>query len=162
MIFIDSNVPIYLLGAMHPHKFDSQRLLETCISNEERLVTDTEVFQEILHRYVAIEQRDAIQPTFETLLRVVDEVFPVEFRDVARAKEIVLTIEKLSARNAIHLAVMERQGIDRILILIQASTIFQGYLDSLVSRTFFSQGLTLHSCTCSAIQTLMMDCLGTL
>jgi len=29
MILIDSNVPMYLVGASHPHKADAQRLLVT-------------------------------------------------------------------------------------------------------------------------------------
>jgi hypothetical protein len=37
-----------------------------------------EVLQEILHRYVAIRRRDAIQPAFDALLGVVDQVFPVD------------------------------------------------------------------------------------
>ncbi len=53
---------MYLIGASHPHKTDAQRLLEKLVSNRERLVTDAEVFQEILHRYVAIDRPDAIQP----------------------------------------------------------------------------------------------------
>src|SRR5207253_83912 len=52
LIFVDSNVPMYIVGAPHPHKADAQRLLERCISDNERLVTDAEVLQEILHRYV--------------------------------------------------------------------------------------------------------------
>ena len=40
---------MYLVGAEHPHKIDAQRLLEKCISDNERLVTDAEVLQEILH-----------------------------------------------------------------------------------------------------------------
>ena len=62
MIFIDSNVPMYLVGAEHPHKIDAQRILERCIADDERLVTDAEVLQEILHRYAAIGRKDAISP----------------------------------------------------------------------------------------------------
>ncbi len=115
MIFVDSNIPMYLVGAAHPHKADAQSVLERLISEEERLVTDAEVLQEILHRYVAIERRDAIQPAFDALLGVVDEVFPVETPAVERAKEIVLGTSRLSARDALHLAVMERHRVDRIL-----------------------------------------------
>jgi predicted nucleic acid-binding protein len=68
VIFVDSNVPMYLVGATHPHKLDAQRLLETAISKAERLVTDAEVLQEICHRYVAIERRDMIQPACDALL----------------------------------------------------------------------------------------------
>jgi predicted nucleic acid-binding protein len=32
MILIDSNVPMYLVGAAHPHKVDSQRALEHLLS----------------------------------------------------------------------------------------------------------------------------------
>jgi predicted nucleic acid-binding protein len=53
VIFVDSNIPMYLIAAAHRHKTDAQRLMERLISDRKRLVTDTEVLQEILHRYVA-------------------------------------------------------------------------------------------------------------
>ena len=106
---------MYLVGAPHPHKEDSERLLERCVAEDQRLVTDVEVFAEILHRFVAINRRDAIQPAFDVLLAVADEVFPVDLPIVERAKTIVFGNERLSARDALHLAVMQRQGVDRIL-----------------------------------------------
>jgi predicted nucleic acid-binding protein len=115
MIFVDSNIPMYLVGASHPHKADARRLLEDAIAGGERLVASTEVLQEILHRYVAINRREAIQPAFDALNGVVDEVLPVERRDVERARELVLGVSTLSARDALHAAVMEREGITRIL-----------------------------------------------
>ena len=115
MIFLDSNVPMYLVGAQHPHKRDARLTLERLLTNAERLVTDVEALQEILHRYDAIGRRDAIQPAFDALLGVVDEVFAVELADAERAKRIVLGNSRLSARDALHLAVMERQGISRIM-----------------------------------------------
>ncbi len=115
MIFVDSNIPMYLVGAAHPLKHEARRLLEQCVTAGERLVTDAEVFQEILHRYAAIDRRDAIQPAFETLLGIVDEVFPVDLPVVERAREIVLGKKDLSARDALHVAVMEREGVRTIL-----------------------------------------------
>ena len=115
MVFVDSNVPMYLVGAAHPHKADAQRLLESLVGERQKLVTDAEVLQEILHRYTAIDRRDAIQPAFEAILAVVDEVFPVDLAAVERSKAIVLANRQLSARDALHLAVMERNRIDRIL-----------------------------------------------
>lgn len=115
MILIDSNIPMYLVGAPHPHKVDSQRILERLVAGRERLVTDAEVLQEILHRYVAIDRRDAIQPAFDALLGVVDDVLPVDRATAEAAKAIVLGRHRLSARDAIHAAVMERHGISRIL-----------------------------------------------
>ena len=115
MIFVDSNVPMYLVGGPHPHKGDARRRLEDAIAAGERLVTSAEVLQEILHRYVAIGRRDAIQPAFDALLGVVDEVLGIERRDVERARELVLGSIGLSARDALHAAVMEREAIARIL-----------------------------------------------
>ncbi len=115
MILVDSNIPMYLVGAPHPHKSDAQRWLEKLVSDRQRLVTDAEVLQEILHRYVAINRRDAIQPAFDSLLGIVDEVLAVDRSIAGRAKEIVLGHRRLSARDAIHLAVMEQHGIERIL-----------------------------------------------
>lgn len=115
MILVDSNVPMYLVGAPHPHKLDSQRLLENAISAGERLLTDAEVLQEICHRYVAIDRRDMIQPAFDALLGVVDEVLPIEGADVEAAKDVVLRYAALSARDALHVAVMVRHGVPRIM-----------------------------------------------
>lgn len=115
MIFVDSNIPMYLVGAAHPNKHAAQRLLEECIRRSERLVTDAEVLQEILHRYVAINRRDAIQPAFDALLKVVDRVYPIEPADVERAKATLLGITPLSARDALHVAIMQRYEIDSVL-----------------------------------------------
>jgi uncharacterized protein len=115
VILVDSNIPMYLVGAAHPHKSDSQRLLERLVSERRRLVTDAEVLQEILHRYVALNRRDAIQPAFDALLGIVDQVLPVDLAAVERAREIVLGHPRLSARDALHLGVMEQHGIGQIL-----------------------------------------------
>ena len=114
-MFIDSNIPMYLIGAAHPHKTDAQRLLERCIALEQRLVTDAEVLQEILHRYAAIGRPDAIQPAFDALLDVADEVFPVERIDAEKAKDVLLGSKGLSARDALDVAIMRRYGVTEIL-----------------------------------------------
>jgi predicted nucleic acid-binding protein len=115
VILIDSNIPMYLVGAPHPHKSDAQRLLEKLVSQRHRLVTDAEVLQEILHRYVAINRRVAIQPAYDALLGIVDQVLPVDRAVAERAKEIVLGHTQISARDAVHLAVMEKHEIEQIL-----------------------------------------------
>lgn len=115
MILIDSNVPMYLVGGPHPNKANAELIIEKLILERQRLVTDAEVLQEILHRYASIDRRDAIQPAFDAILQVVDEVFAVDQIVVERAKQIVLGYRQLSARDAVHLAVMEKNGIERIL-----------------------------------------------
>lgn len=115
MIFLDSNVPMYLVGAEHPNKHAGRRILERLIAGSERLVTDAEVLQEILHRYVAIRRRDAIGPCVDALLGLADEVFPVDLEDTLSARDLLASEERLSARDALHVAVMRRFGVRRIL-----------------------------------------------
>jgi len=45
----------------------------------------------------------------------VDEVFAVELRDAERARDILLATQRLSARDAVHLAIMERNSVKTIL-----------------------------------------------
>ena len=115
MIFIDSNIPMYLIGAAHPRKNDAQVIVERLIAMRERLVTDAEVLQEMLHRYTSIGRREAIFPALQTTLGLVDDVLPIDKSDVLRAGEIVRGGGPLSARDAIHIAVMERHQISSIL-----------------------------------------------
>ncbi len=114
MIFIDSNIPMYLVGADHPNKHLAQAILEKLISEKQSLVTNTEVLQEILHRYTAIHRKEAIQPAFDLLYGVIDEIFDVTEKIVMGAKELVLAYSKLSARDAVHAAHMKQLKVDSI------------------------------------------------
>jgi uncharacterized protein len=115
VILIDSNIPMYLVGAAHPNKDEARRLIEASIDAGETLVSDAEVFQEILHRYVAINRRDAIEPAFEALSGLVDETYGIDLDLVHRARTLVLNHDGLSARDAIHVAVMQREGISAVM-----------------------------------------------
>ncbi len=106
---------MYLVGKDHPHKQRASELLERFVEARERLVTDAEVFQEILHRYTAIRRRDAIEPTWRVLADLADEVFAIDLDRVEAARILLIQNEQLSARDAIHVAVMAAQGIERIL-----------------------------------------------
>ena len=115
MIFVDSNIPMYLVGAPHPHKIDARRALEQAVTAGQRLITDAEVLQEILHRYRAIDRLEAIQPALHVLLGVVDEVIPIEEKDVLLARDTLLGSPRLSARDALHVSVMRRHKVASIL-----------------------------------------------
>ena len=49
------------------------------------------------------------------LLDLVDDVYSIQLSDTERARDLVLGKRKLSAHDAIHLAMMERNEIKRIL-----------------------------------------------
>ncbi|MEJ7695576.1 MAG: type II toxin-antitoxin system VapC family toxin [Candidatus Limnocylindrales bacterium] len=115
MIFVDSNIPMYLVGAEHALKPRARRLIEDAVAAGETLCTDAEVLQEILHRYQALHRLDMIDPAFTAVLGIVDVVFPIELPDVQRARRLLGSDGELSARDALHVAVMQGRDIERVL-----------------------------------------------
>lgn len=113
MIFIDSNVPMYLVGAPHPHRERVEVFLRQ--RPDENYVTSAEVYQEILHRYVAINRRSAINDAFGLLDDLVVSVFPISRDEAEGARQIAERHPGLSARDCLHLAVMEAHRVSRIL-----------------------------------------------
>jgi predicted nucleic acid-binding protein len=115
VILVDSNIPMYLIGTAHPNKVAARRALEEAVAGGESLCTDAEVLQEILHRYSAIRRPQDIDPAFDALLAVVDVVHPIERADVERARRLLHGTSSMSARDALHIAVMQGRDIGRIL-----------------------------------------------
>ena len=115
MIFIDSNVPMYLVGAPHPNKDRAIAVLTQLVRDGEQLVTDVEVYQEILHRYTAIQRPGAIDAAFESLDAIVDDVLTFDMPEIRVARALIGSVDGLSARDALHVAVMRKAGADRIL-----------------------------------------------
>ena len=115
MIFIDSNVPMYLIGAPHPNKDRAKKLLERLIEDKERFVTDVEVYQEILHRYTAIRQADAIDAAFASLDAITDETMTFGMSEIRAAREVISSVDGISARDALHVSIMRSAGVNRIL-----------------------------------------------
>ena len=109
VIFVDSNVPMYLVGAPHPNRDRIEDYLRAHAGEE--YVTSAEVYQEIVHRYVAIDRRGAIDDAFRLLDETVVDVYPISRDDVEAARAIAHEQHALSARDCLHVAVMERRGV---------------------------------------------------
>ena len=115
MIFIDSNVPMYLVGTPHPNKERISEILTRLVQDDERFITDVEVYQEILHRYTSVRRFDAIDAAFDSLDEIVDYVETYDMREIRAAREIIGSVNGISARDALHIAVMRKVGTNRIL-----------------------------------------------
>lgn len=114
MIFIDSNVPMYLIGDHEQRKLDAREALERLARGQIRFATSSEVFQELLHRYGPGGRMDRLEAAFETLRGLVDEVLSVDGADAFAAKDLLYAHPGLSARDALHVAVMRRHEIRQI------------------------------------------------
>ena len=106
---------MYLVGSDHRNKRRSIEILDGLIREQEAMVTSVEIYQEILHRYTAINRRDAIGPAFESLRGLTDDVLTFGMAEINRARSLLETLQDLSARDALHVAVMQSAGINRIL-----------------------------------------------
>ncbi len=106
---------MYMVGAPHPNKDRAVALLTYLVREGEQLVTDIEVYQEILHRYTAIRRPDAIDAAFENLDAIVNHVLTFDMSEIRAARALIASVDGLSARDALHVAVMRKAGTNRIL-----------------------------------------------
>ena len=114
MILVDSNVPMYLVGAEHPLKLRVMELVPQLLSARERLVTSAETFQELLHRYLAIADRVHLAAAYEALEAMVGAVADVSKADVDAARSISGDYTALSSRDCLHVAVMRRLACTKV------------------------------------------------
>ena len=113
--FIDTNVPFYATGTAHPLKAPCAEIILLIDEFPDTFITDAEVLQEILHRYLAIRrwaEGKAMFTQFANLMR--DRVEPILGQDVELEGNLVDEVPNAGARDLIHLAVMRRLGVTRI------------------------------------------------
>ncbi len=113
-IHIDANVFFYSVGRDHPLRNPARRVLALALEREE-FFTDAEVFQELLHRYLALRIWEEMQPLFAGLADLMSgrtEAMLAE--DVEHAAQLATTYPALSARDLIHVAVIQRVGATHI------------------------------------------------
>ena len=114
-VFLDTSVVMYAAGGEHPLRDPCRDALRSIVAADVPLVTSAEVLQEILHRYFSIGRPADGAAVFQSTREICTRVHAVEEPDAVRALEILLRYPKLSPRDAIHCAVAERIGIERIL-----------------------------------------------
>ena len=115
-VFIDANVPIYAAGREHPHKQPCARILRILADDPQSFITDSEVLQEMMHRYLASGRwtlgREVVRAFAEAMRGRIE---PVHGDDVTLAAELADRHPGVSARDLVHAAVMQRLGVDRII-----------------------------------------------
>mgnify|MGYP003394038726 CR=1 FL=1 len=113
-VFLDSNIPMYVAGTSHPNRAPAVRLMEQVRAGALEACTSTEVLQEILYRYSALGRLDLAGTVYDLFVQVVHEVFDVTLADTDVARDLLLSTGGLSARDAVHAAVMLNRGVTTI------------------------------------------------
>jgi predicted nucleic acid-binding protein len=106
MIFVDSNVPMYVAGRDHPLREPARVFLDRARSGAVDICTSTEVLQEILYRYTALHRLDLAGTVYDLFVEVCPLVLPVTLADTDRARGLLDGSPGVSVRDAIHAAVM--------------------------------------------------------
>lgn len=113
-VFVDSNIPMYVAGADHVNRQPAVRFMERARSGEIATCTSTEVLQEILYRYSALGRLDLAATVYDFFVALVPEVFDVTLADTDLAKELLVSTGGISARDAVHAAVMLNNDVDTV------------------------------------------------
>lgn len=115
-IFLDTNVQVYAAGRPHELKQPCQEVLTLAADYHTPFVTDAEVLQELLHRYLALRAWEPQgRESFASFAELMEgRVEPVYAEDVEQAARLVSRYSRLDARDLLHLAVMQRLGITHI------------------------------------------------
>lgn len=114
MILLDANVLMYAAGADHPNKEPSVRFLERVARGEVEAALDAESLQEILHRYRALGRWAEGRRVYDLARRLFPEILPITAPLVDRARRLMDEHDRLSARDAVHAAVVFTHRLEAI------------------------------------------------
>ena len=113
-VFIDSNIPMYVAGRDHPHREPSRRFLRRVREGKIDACTSTEVLQEILYRYASLQKTALAGEVYDLFVELCPTVLGVALADTDRARDLVCGGVNISARDAVHAAVMLNNDIEWI------------------------------------------------
>ncbi|MDP9382971.1 MAG: type II toxin-antitoxin system VapC family toxin [Chloroflexota bacterium] len=115
-IFVDANIPIYAAGAPHPLKAPCIEILRLIGSQPEAFITDAEVLEELLHRYLRArlwpDPGSLVLHSFDLLMR--GRIETIRAEDVMDAAGFATGLPDIPARDLLHFAVMTRLGASRV------------------------------------------------
>ena len=114
MILVDSNILMYAAGADHPNKSAAIRFLEQVAAGTTAAAVDAEVLQEIIHRYLALNRWPDGRRVYQLARTLLPEVLPITGEVMDQAKALIDGNASLSARDALHAAVVGVYKLDGI------------------------------------------------
>ena len=115
IFFLDANIIMYALGKEHPLRSPCRKSLEKIRDGEINVVTSSEVIQELFHRYFSIKMPLIAEEAFSALKTFCIEIYPVTLNDVESALSLLKRFPSLSSRDAIHVAAMLNNGVEKTL-----------------------------------------------
>jgi predicted nucleic acid-binding protein len=116
-VLLDVNVPMYAGGRSHPYREPCAWILTEVAQGSLVAAIDTEITQEILHHYGASGRFDLAVEMAGYLLQIVPTVYPMLLADAQLAIKLFRRYgpRGIKARDVIHIAIMQNNGIGTII-----------------------------------------------
>jgi uncharacterized protein len=105
---------MYVAGKEHPHREPARRLLAKIQQGQIEGFTSVEVLQEILYRYTALQRSDLAREVYDTFVQICPVVLGVTLAETDLARNLLGEVDGISARDAIHAAVMINNNLEWI------------------------------------------------
>lgn len=115
MIFLDTNIFLYSLGAPHPLKACCTRIIQDVRDGALAATINTEVVQETAHVLLRRGRREEAIRFAAELCEAFPDMLPVLREDMMNAMDLLREIPALSSRDAIHAATIRRNRITEIM-----------------------------------------------
>ena len=115
--FLDVSVPMYAAGREHWYRESCVWVMEAITERRFEVAVDTEIIQEILYRYGALQCWKTAVTLATSVLELVPTVHSVTADDARAAVRLFEEYARkgVKARDVLHVAVMRRQGLHRII-----------------------------------------------
>ena len=114
MLLLDANISIYAEGREHFYREPCRAIMDRVKIRPEEYAVDTEALQEILHVYSSRGETVRGINAVEDLLNLRPVIIPITAAEITAAMHLMQETPGLSARDAIHAAVVRVHGLDGI------------------------------------------------
>lgn len=111
MIFVDTNVFMYAVGRTHPLQAEARLFFGESLVSQRRLVTSSEVLQELLHAYLPVRRMETLDAALALADTCISSVWSLEPADIRLARALADRNPNLNARDLIHLACCRRRDV---------------------------------------------------
>ncbi|MYC36231.1 MAG: type II toxin-antitoxin system VapC family toxin [Chloroflexi bacterium] len=114
MLLLDANIAMYAEGREHRYQQPCKRVMELAKANSSDYCVDTEILQEILYVYYSRGETDRGIGVAQDILGMFPTIIPITTAEITIAMRLMSETRRLSARDAIHAAVVINHNLEGI------------------------------------------------
>lgn len=113
-MLLDANIAMYAEGREHRYQQPCKRVMELAKANSSDYCVDTEILQEILYVYYSRGETDRGIGVAQDILGMFPTIIPITTAEITIAMRLMSETRRLSARDAIHAAVVINHNLEGI------------------------------------------------